>query len=114
MMTAALAYVNATGTKTYASTPSEDAKLGMFIQLMERYGFSFITYLTTEARHARFTSNSNQDKIDFFYERLSEFTGKDMEPYLTKWGITVSAIAKGRVSVKYPLLTEAVWLYDPS
>lgn len=114
MMTAALAYINATGTKVYATTPSEDAKLGMYIQLMERYGFGFITYLTTEARHARFTSNSNQDKIDFFYERLSEFTATDMEPYLTKWGIIVSAIAKGRVSAKYPLITEAVWLYDPS
>jgi len=115
MMTAALAYINATGTKSYtAESTSLDARLGMFIQILEKYGFEFITYLTTEARHARFTSNSNQDKIDFFYERLSEFTKKDMEPYLTKWGITVSVVSKTKISAKYPLLTEAVWLYDPS
>lgn len=113
LMTAALAFVTPTGTKSYANA-SEDAKLGMFIQLMERYGFNFITYLTTEARHARFTSSSNQDKIDFFYERLSEFAKTDMEPFLTKWGITVSTVSKTKIAAKYPLLTEAVWLSDPS
>lgn len=113
MMTAALAFVTPTGTKSYANA-SEDAKLGMFIQLMERYGYEFITYLTTEARHARFTSSSNQDKIDFFYERLSEFAKTDMEPFLTKWGVTVSTVSKTKIAAKYPLLTETVWLSDPS
>lgn len=114
MLDAALKYVNATGAKNYAaSTTSNDARLGMFIQLMERYGYDFITYLATEGRHARFGAGNNQDKIDFFYEKLSTYTQTDMQPFLTAWGLTVSSVSKNKIAALYPLLTEQVWLSYP-
>ncbi len=128
IMPSALTYVKMSpdSTKSYAAIPAtldaNDVRLGMYAQILERYGYGFITYLATEARHARFTSNNNQDKIDFFYERLSEYTHTDMQPFLVKWGIKVSIVSKTKISqakdaggnLKYPLLTETVWLSDPS
>lgn len=111
MLDAGLAYINA-GTKDY-SAASLDARLGMFIQIFERYGYDFFTYLVTEARHARFGANNNQDKIDFFYEKLSTYTNTDMQPFLTAWGIKVSSVSKAKIEAMYPLLTEPVWLSNP-
>ncbi|WAC41299.1 M60 family metallopeptidase [Pedobacter sp. SL55] len=114
MLDAGLAYVSSTGTKNYnATTTSLDARLGMYIQIFERYGYEFMTYLATEARHARFGANNNQDKIDFFYEKLSAYANTDMQPFLTAWGITVSSVSKNKISAQYPLLTEQVWLSNP-
>lgn len=113
MLDAALIYVNGT-TKNYAaSTTSVDAKLGMFIQLMERYGYEIITKLAVAGRHARFGASNNQDKIDLFYETISEHAQTDIEPFLTQWGLTVSTVSKNKISAKYPLLTEQVWLSYP-
>lgn len=119
MLDAGLAFVNAAppaapARKEFsATTTSLDARLGMFIQIFERYGYGFMTYLVTEARHARFGANNNQDKVDFFYEKLSTYTQTDMEPFLTKWGIWVSTVSKAKISAQYPLLTEQVWLSNP-
>ena len=111
MLDAGLAFV-ATTSKVYTAA-SDDARLGMYIQLLERYGYGFLTYLTTEARHARFGANNNQDKIDFFYEKLSTYAKTDMQPFLTQWGITVSSVSKTKMAALYPLLTEQVWLSNP-
>jgi len=73
-----------------------------------------MTYLCTEARMARFGANNDQDKKDFFYERLSEFTKKDMEPFMKQWGLYPSSVSKNKISAQFPLLTEQVWLLDPS
>lgn len=96
------------------STASVDARLGLFIQIFERYGFDFMTYLCTQARMARFGANNDQDKKDFFYERLSEFTKQDMKPFMDAWGVSLSDVSKNKIAAKYPLLTEKVWLSDPS
>ncbi|TKC05149.1 M60 family metallopeptidase [Pedobacter frigoris] len=115
-MPAAIAFAstdNAAKTKAF-SAATGDARMGMFIQIFEKYGYGFMTYLCTQARLARFGANNEQDKKDFFYERLSEYTQKDMEPFLTQWGLYVSSVSKTKISAKYPLLTEQVWLYDPS
>lgn len=92
-----------------------DIKLIMYAQIFEKYGYDFMTYLYTAARNARFTSANNQQKIDFFYERLSEFVHMDMEPFLNNWGISVSNIAKKRIAedLDLPLLGTNVWLYNP-
>lgn len=99
--------------KKFASA-SLDARMGIFVQVFERYGFDFMTYLCTQARMARFGANNEQDKVDFFYERLSEFTKKDMEPFMKQWGLYVSSVSKNKIAAQYPLLTEQVWLFDPT
>lgn len=116
VMPVAIAFTSIDNTKKdklYA-TASLDARMGLFIQVFEKYGYNFMTYLCTEARMARFGANNEQDKKDFFYERLSEFTKKDMEPFLNAWGLYVSSVSKTKIAAKYPLLTEKLWLSDPS
>ncbi len=115
-MPAAIAFAsiaNTAKTKLFASA-SGDARMGMFIQIFEKYGYDFMTYLCTQARMARFGANNEQDKKDFFYERLSEWTKKDMEPFMNAWGLYVSSVSKNKIAAQFPLLTDQVWLYDPS
>ncbi|KGE15668.1 M60 family metallopeptidase [Sphingobacterium deserti] len=99
----------------YASE-RHNIRLMMYAQIFERYGYEFMTYIYKKAREARFTSANDQSKIDFFYESLSEFTGIDMEPYLTiGWGVFPSTISKRQVSetLRLPLLNKNVWKFDP-
>lgn len=112
---------DATKTKTWANMETisrnhNDAKLIMYAQIFEKYGYEFMTYLYTRARNARFTSANNQSKIDFFYEALCEYTKIDMEPFLSiGWGIKVSDVSKRYVveELKLPLLNQYFWLYNP-
>ncbi|WP_336834188.1 M60 family metallopeptidase [Sphingobacterium siyangense] len=99
---------------TYKSK-AHDIRLMMYAQLFEKYGYEFMTYIYKRGREARFTSANNQSKIDFFYEALSEYTGLDMEPYLNKWGLYISAVSKRYVTEekKFPLLDRAVWNFNP-
>lgn len=112
-MPVALEFIRKTGTKKFADAPN-DAQMGMFIQIFERYGYDFMTYLCTQARLARFGAGNEQDKVDFFYERLSEFTQKDMEPFMVQWGLLISSVSKNKIAARFPILTEQVWLFDPT
>ncbi|MBC9932280.1 M60 family metallopeptidase [Chitinophaga qingshengii] len=100
-------------TKKYADLTDLTGRLAPFIQIFEKYGYGFFTELHIRARNARFTSINTQDKVDFFYECLCDYTTKDMEPFMNAWGLYISNISKGKMSAKYPLLTEQVWKYDP-
>jgi len=113
VMPAAIAFTATAGAKQFSSA-SVDARLGLFIQIFERYGFDFMTYLCTQARMARFGANNDQDRKDFFYERLSEYTQKNMKPFMDAWGVDLSDVSKNKIAAKYPMLTEQVWLLDPS
>jgi hypothetical protein len=115
-MPAAIAFASTanTGNTKLFSSASNDARMGLFIQVFEKYGYDFMTYLCTEARMARFGAGNDQDKKDFFYERLSEWTKKDMEPFMKQWGLYVSSVSKNKIAAKFPILTEQVWLFDPS
>lgn len=99
---------------TYKSR-AHDIRLMMYAQIFEKYGYGFMTYIYKRGREARFVSVNNQSKIDFFYEALCEYTEKDMEPYLNKWGLYVSAVSKRYVSEEkgFPLLDRRVWNFNP-
>lgn len=94
---------------------AHDIRLMMYAQLLEKYGYGFMTYIYKRGREARFTSANNQSKIDFFYEALSEYTKTDMEPYLNQWGLYISAVSKRYVAEEkgFPLLEKRVWNFNP-
>lgn len=95
---------------------AHDIRLMMWAQILEKYGYDFMTYIYKRGREARFTSINDQSKVDFFYEALSEFTGIDMEPYLkTGWGIYPSTVSKKYIAEEkgLPLLDRKVWNYNP-
>lgn len=93
--------------------PSDDAKMSFYTQIFEYYGYDFMTDLSIAARDARFTAINDESKIDFYYERLSIFTGYDMERFMKEWGLRVSATSRNKISSLYPKLRTKVWLYDP-
>ncbi|ULT26019.1 M60 family metallopeptidase [Sphingobacterium sp. E70] len=45
---------------------SSDIRLMMWAQILERYGYDFMTYIYKRGRDARFTSVNDQSKVDFF------------------------------------------------
>lgn len=114
VMPVAIAFTTPVSTTKQFSAASLDARMGLFIQVFEKYGFDFMTYLCTQARMARFGANNEQDKKDFFYERLSEWVKQDMEPFMNQWGLYVSSVSKNKIAAKYPLHTDKLWLYDPT
>lgn len=88
-------------------------RLVPFVQIFELYGYDFQTYLTTEARHDQHTAISDQGKIDFYYEKLSEFVGKNMTKWMNQWGLYPSQQAQEQIAPHYPALQKKVWLYNP-
>jgi len=93
--------------------PTDDAKMSLYTQVFEKYGYEFMTYLYTAARNARFTSIDDQSKVDFFYERLSEFTKTDMYRFMREWGLEVSNTSRKKIAQEFPKLSTKLWLYDP-
>jgi len=94
-------WANMTADGSPYRSQSDDIRLMMWAQILERYGYDFWTYIYTRAREARFTSAVDQAKVDFFYEALSEFTGMDMAAYLSRgWGLYPSAISRDFVRTK--------------
>jgi hypothetical protein len=85
-----------------------------FIQIFDLYGFGAMTKLYKDARYATRLSNNDIDKHDFVYEKLSEYTGKDLFPFFYFWGILVSEQSKAKVAAKYPMLDKAIWTYNPN
>lgn len=113
---------NPNNTKLYTSA-SLDVRFGLFVQLMEKYGYGIITYMSNTARASTkdFSTTAypnsvirNQKKLDYFYELISDYTAKDMLPFLNAWGIYPSQEARTLVASEHPMLTEQVWLYNPS
>jgi len=108
---------------------SQDGRLMMYAQIFEYFsvhnqnlingyssGYDFMTYIYIQARNARFTSASNQAKIDFFYEALSQFAKQDMLVYLRDgWGIIPSSVSANYVknTLQLPAITTKIWLFNP-
>lgn len=109
--------VRDTSEKDWTSTANLGAyypRLSFYAQIFEKYGYGFMTYLTTAARDARFTSIDDQSKIDFYYERLSEYTQTDMYRFMREWGLLVSQTSRNAIAAKgYPKLKTQLWLYNP-
>ncbi len=89
-------------------------RLVIFVQVFEYYGYNFQTYLTTEARHETHTALNDQIKIDFYYEKLSEFTGHDMLPFMNHWGLYPSTLAQSTIQDEgLPAMRYEAWKFNP-
>lgn len=90
------------------------SKCAFYLQIFDNYGFDFMTMLYTRTRHALRTSNNDQDRIDFVYDALCDFTHINMLPFFDAWGLRVSEQQQDIVATRnYPFLDKKVWLYDP-
>ena len=119
---------SAVGTRNFDGTDAAIndpfARLTPFIQIMSKIpanwgypgqpdGWSFITELYKKARRSNRISITDQNKRDFVYEALCEFTHKDMRAFFKAWGITISAISLNKMADVYPLSFQEIWKYNP-
>ncbi|MGY3053012.1 hypothetical protein ACVWYG_001209 [Pedobacter sp. UYEF25] len=113
----AIAYASKTGSKDFDNDVAINdpfKRMTPFVQIFELYGYNAMTYLYTEARHAKRLSNNDQDKRDFVYEKLSAYTNLNLIAFFQAWGITISGISQSKISsAGYPLLNKAIWTYNP-
>ena len=96
------------------------ARLTPFIQIFRKVpagstynGWDFMTELYKKARRATRISLSDQDKRDFVYETLCDFTHKDWLYFFKAWGINISNISKAKMSALYPIMNQEIWKYNP-
>jgi hypothetical protein len=90
------------------------SKCAFYLQIFDKYGFDFMTVLYTKTRHALRTSNNDQDRVDFVYDALCDFTHLNMLPFFDAWGLRVSEQQQDIVAARnYPFLDKKIWLYDP-
>ncbi|WP_199119394.1 M60 family metallopeptidase [Pedobacter sp. ASV28] len=113
----ALAYAATAGSKNFdtdAAMNDPFKRMTPFVQIFEQYGYGAMTYLYTEARHAKRLSNNDQDKRDFVFEKLCDYTGTNLIAFFQAWGILISPISENKVAaLGYPLLNKAIWTYNP-
>lgn len=77
-------------------------------------GWDFMPYLYTRARHAKRLSANDQDKKDFLFEAISDFTQRDFSLWFQRWGIQVSRLSHSIIADKgYELMTQEIWNYNP-
>jgi hypothetical protein len=76
-------------------------------------GWNFMSELYKKARRASRISANDQDKRDFVYEALCDFTRQDWQLFFKAWGITISNISIAKMSTIYPLMTQEIWKYNP-
>ena len=100
------------------------ARLVPFIQIFDKIpanwgyqgqpdGWSFMTELYKNARRAQRISVTDQDKRDFVYETLCNFTHKDWIFFFRAWGISVSTVSNNKMSALYPIMNQEIWKYNP-
>jgi hypothetical protein len=100
------------------------ARLAPFLQIFNKipanwgyngqpWGWDFMPYLYRRARRAVRESTSDQQKRDFFYEAICDFTQKDWLPFFQQWGIAVSTNLAARMAAQYPMMRQKVWEYNP-
>ena len=96
------------------------ARLTPFIQIFDKVpagmnydGWGFMTELYKKARRATRISLSDQDKRDFVYETLCDYTQKDWIFFFKAWGINISNISSGKMAAKYPVMNQKIWEYNP-
>lgn len=77
-------------------------------------GWGFMTELYKKARRAKFPSANDQDKRDFVYETLCDYTQTDWLHFFNAWGIRISTVSMDEIEAKgYRPLTQEVWKYNP-
>lgn len=119
---------SAVGTRNFDGTDAAIndpfARLTPFVQIMSKIpanwgypgqpdGWSFITELYKKARRSNRISITDQNKRDFVYEALCEFTRRDMRAFFKAWGIMISTISLNKMAGVYPLSFQEIWKYNP-
>ncbi|WP_346238904.1 M60 family metallopeptidase [Niabella insulamsoli] len=100
------------------------ARLTPFLQIFNKipanwgyngqpWGWDFMPYLYKKARRAVRISTSDQQKRDFFFEAICDFTRRDWTPFFRQWGIAVSANYSARMGALYPVMAQKIWEYNP-
>jgi hypothetical protein len=100
------------------------ARLTPFVQIFSKIpanwgypgqpdGWSFMTELYKKTRRSNRISITDQNKRDFVYETLCEFTRKDWKLFFKAWGITVSSISLNKMAALYPLMDQEISTYNP-
>jgi hypothetical protein len=109
---------NFDGTDTRINDPF--ARLTPFLQLFDKVpagsnynGWDLMGALYKKARRASRISLTDQDKRDFFYETVCDFTRKDWVFFFKAWGINVSNISKAKMGALYPAMNQEIWKYNP-
>lgn len=129
MFPQALAFAAATGTKDFDGTDARIndpfARITPFVQVFDKIpanwgypgqpdGWSFMAELYKKARREVHPSNNDQDKRDFVYETLCDFTKTDWKLFFLAWGINISSVSLNAIDAKgYRLLTQDIWKYNP-
>jgi hypothetical protein len=95
------------------------ARLTPFLQIFDKVpagmnydSWGFMAELYKRARRAQRISLTDQNKRDFVYEALCEYTGHDWINFFNAWGITISNIAKNKMA-QYPKMLQRIWEYNP-
>jgi hypothetical protein len=95
------------------------ARLTPFLQIFDKVpagmnydSWGFMTELYKRARRARRISLTDQDKRDFVYEALCEYTKHDWSFFFKAWGITISNISLTKMQ-QYPVMSQKIWEYNP-
>lgn len=111
---AALAFAEKTGSKNFDDNDDPFFKLLPFLQIFEKVSYDFMPYLYSQARHAQRLASNDQDRKDFVYESLCDFTHQDFQLFFKAWGIMISSYSQAKIAAKgYPLMTKAIWTYNP-
>lgn len=76
-------------------------------------GWGFMTELYKKSRRANRISLTDQDKRDFVYETISDYTKKDWQLFFKAWGIAISNISIKKISDRYALMSQEIWKYNP-
>lgn len=102
-----------------ARIDNDFARLAPFVQIFDKVpagatydSWGFMAALYKKARRANRISINDQDKRDFFYETLCEYTGLDWRLFFQKWGIAVSNISLNKMTA-LPLMLQEIWKYNP-
>ncbi len=78
-------------------------------------GWDFMTVLYRKARRVKHLSTNDQDRRDFIYEALCNFTHKDWLPWFIHWGMRVSSVSKADIQEKgYLFIDKNYWTYNPT
>jgi hypothetical protein len=72
-----------------------------------------MTALYEKSRKANRISITDQDKRDFVYETICDYTHKDWLLFFKAWGITIGAPSAAKMAALYPLMTQEIWKYNP-
>lgn len=112
----AIEYAKKGGAKDFDKDAAMDdpfKRMLPFIQIFEKFGYEAMTHLYTQARHAERLNPNDLSKHNWVFEQLSDYTKLDLSPFFDSWGISYSPAVAERVASKYPLLTTAIWTYNP-